>query len=176
MKLEIGGGTRPQKGFIEMDAIDYPSIDLVHDATITPYPFDDNSLDEVYSHWVLEHFSQRHIGRILKEWLRVIKVGGIVNATTNNCEAHNKALADGIITWEEWTRMIFGIRNVGELGTKEDDPVNVWECHKIAWSESFAREQFLKAGFSVVQVDSTWKHREGDGTLKCPGIIIKATK
>lgn len=168
-KLEIGCGKRPKEGYKTMDVDPEANPDILWDATITPYPFEDNSLDEIYSHWVLEHFAHRQIDRILVEWLRILKLGGQVIAVTNNYDAHNKALWEGIINWEEWNKMIFGLTNNGQ-------PVSVFECHKFGWNEKYATKKFKEIGFSKVKVEVGWKHREDNGLIKCPGIIITATK
>lgn len=173
MKIDIGSGNRPEPGYSSMDALPEVHPEILWDAAITPYPFKDNSVEALRSHWVLEHFAERNLPRILKEWYRILEPNGKIHMTTNNYEAHIKALNEGIITWMEFSRMFFGIKEASEIG---DTPVNVFECHKFAWTVDLARKYFEEAGFKNVVVDATWKHREEDGTIKCPGIIIQATK
>lgn len=75
MKLHLGCGKRIIPGFVHIDAIDYPHVD--HVATIDNLSFvPDNSVDVIYNCHVLEHFKRRDVGRVLQEWLRVLKPGG----------------------------------------------------------------------------------------------------
>lgn len=170
-KLEIGSGARPQEGYIHMDVIQQEHVEVIWDANQTPYPFENERFNEIYLHWVLEHFSMRDIDRILLEWYRLLKPGGFVHAITGNVEAHNKCLLEGKITWEEWNRLIFGI----SLGIGKP-PVSVYECHKIAWNVDLINKLFGNAGFRNITVNAGWACREKDNSIKCPGLIIKAYK
>ena len=173
-KLEIGSGGRPREGYIHLDAWAAVKPDILWDATNIPYPFKENELDEIYSHWVLEHFSVRDIERIIPEWERILKPGGKVIAVTNNQEAHNKCLQDKKITWEEWCRLTYGVREPGEITGYR--PVDVWECHKIGWTEERLRNTFTRHGFQVEKIITGWECRMPDGGIKCPGLTITAIK
>lgn len=79
MKIELGGGTRQYgQGFLNVDIT--PNADIQWNLNETPYPFDDQSVDEVYSSHCLEHLECPHrtfgeIARILKlDATAVIKV------------------------------------------------------------------------------------------------------
>ena len=77
MKLHLGCGKRYIPGFIHIDAVDFTHID--HVATIDNLSFiTDNSIDTIYNCHVLEHFKRRDIERVLAEWFRVIKPGGVL--------------------------------------------------------------------------------------------------
>jgi predicted SAM-dependent methyltransferase len=77
MKLHLGCGKRHISGWVHIDAIDYPHID--HVAQIDHLPFiQDNSVEIIYACHVLEHFKRRDVSRVLKEWYRVLKEGGIL--------------------------------------------------------------------------------------------------
>lgn len=177
-KLEIGGGLKPRKGYLQMDAKKLPGIDVVGDAK--KLPFKNGELDEIYGHWVLEHFAYRDIVPILREWKRALKPGGLVHMITNNGMAHLVAFNDKVIDIHELNRMIFGIA----LKRVEDPPegtpehytdYKIEDIHKIFWTPELV-DHFFSSMFTKVDIQSTWKHREDDGTFKCPGIIIKAWK
>ncbi|BCX12980.1 MAG: hypothetical protein KatS3mg067_1918 [Thermosynechococcus sp.] len=77
MKLHLGCGKRHIPGFVHIDAIDYPHVD--HVATIDNLSFiADDSVDLIYNCHVLEHFKRRDVPRVLKEWHRVLKPGGVL--------------------------------------------------------------------------------------------------
>jgi predicted SAM-dependent methyltransferase len=80
MKLHLGCGKRHIPGFIHIDAVDYPHID--HVSTIDNLGFiADQSVDLIYNCHVLEHFKRRDVLRVLCEWHRVLKPGGILRTS-----------------------------------------------------------------------------------------------
>lgn len=74
-KLHLGCGRSHMEGFINIDVVDFGQ-EVVRDIT-RGLPFDDDSVDEIYSHHALEHISQgKDIEFVLLEIWRVLKVGG----------------------------------------------------------------------------------------------------
>lgn len=93
MKLHLGCGKRHIPGFIHIDAVDYPHVD--HVATIDNLSFiQDNSVDLIYNCHVLEHFKRKDVERVLKEWYRVLKPGGILRISVPDfaklCEVYQR--------------------------------------------------------------------------------------
>jgi predicted SAM-dependent methyltransferase len=77
MKLHLGCGKRFIPGFIHVDAVDYPHVD--HVTTIDNLSFiADDSVALIYNCHVLEHFKRRDVDRVLREWRRILKPGGIL--------------------------------------------------------------------------------------------------
>jgi SAM-dependent methyltransferase len=77
MKLHLGCGKRHIPGYVHIDAVDYPHVD--HVASIDSLSFiPDNSVEVIYNCHVLEHFKRREIDRVLAEWRRVLKPGGVL--------------------------------------------------------------------------------------------------
>lgn len=77
MKLHLGCGKRFIPGFVHIDAVEYPHVD--HVATIDNLGFiGSDTVDLIYTCHVLEHFRRKDVGRVLKEWLRVLKPGGVM--------------------------------------------------------------------------------------------------
>lgn len=178
IRLEIGGGLKPQKGYLQMDMKKVPGVDVVGDAK--NLPFKNGELDEIYGHWVLEHFAYRDIKKLLKHWHRKLKPGGLVHMVTNNGEAHAEAYMGGVIDIHEFNRMIFGVALEKASVKTPDQPehyqrIKIEDLHKIFWTEELVH-YFFEPIFKKVEIQCTWKHREDDGTFKCPGIIIKAWK
>jgi predicted SAM-dependent methyltransferase len=73
VKLNLGSGQNTKQGFINVDKFGNP--DVLHDLEQFPWPWDDNSVDEVLMNHVLEHLGESFsvfIG-ILKELYRICK-------------------------------------------------------------------------------------------------------
>jgi SAM-dependent methyltransferase len=55
--------------------------DVLHDLNVTPYPFDDNTFDEIHAYHVLEHFGTQGDWRgflaQFSEFWRILKPGGL---------------------------------------------------------------------------------------------------
>ena len=93
MNLHLGCGKRYIPGYIHIDAVDYPHVD--HISTIDNLSFiGDNSVDIIYTCHVLEHFKRREVSRVLGEWERVLKPGGVLRISVPDfaslCEIYQK--------------------------------------------------------------------------------------
>ena len=74
--LDLGCGNKTRPGAIGVDWSDRYGADIVHDLNVFPYPFDDNSIDEVFLDNVLEHLEKPI--RVMEEVYRITKVAGSV--------------------------------------------------------------------------------------------------
>lgn len=85
MKLHLGCGKRYIPGYIHIDAVEYPHID--HVSTIDHLSFiQDESVEVIYNCHVLEHFKRKEVGRVLAEWRRVLKKGGVLRTAVPDFE------------------------------------------------------------------------------------------
>jgi len=75
MKLNLGCGSKILNGFTNVDKYNVYKPDIVHDLEIFPYPFDENSVDEIILSHVLEHIGQVPdiFNNIIKELYRICK-------------------------------------------------------------------------------------------------------
>ena len=76
MKLNLGSGSKILKGYVNVDKFQYYNPDVVHDLEKFPYPFEDNSVDEILLSHVLEHIGQNPdvFNNIIKELYRICKI------------------------------------------------------------------------------------------------------
>jgi predicted SAM-dependent methyltransferase len=80
IKLNLGAGAQRIPGFTSVDmANNWTSIppDVVADVT-DRLPFPDDHADEVHAYHVFEHILRWKVEDTLKEWIRVLKPGGLL--------------------------------------------------------------------------------------------------
>lgn len=75
--VNLGCGKTNHPKFINIDGFPYSHVDFVHRIDLLPI-FPDESVDLIYASHCLEHFKYRDINRVLNEWKRVLKPGGIL--------------------------------------------------------------------------------------------------
>ena len=76
MKLSLGAGTDIKEDYLNLDSVNLPGIDIIHNLNNFPWPFPDNLFDEVYCSHILEHLedlpkTMQEIKRICKPRARI---------------------------------------------------------------------------------------------------------
>ncbi len=74
--LDLGCGKKKRDGAIGVDYSDRHGADFIHDLNLFPYPFESDTVDEVYLDNILEHLDDPM--RVMKEVHRISKRGGLV--------------------------------------------------------------------------------------------------
>lgn len=70
IKLNLGGATNPVEG--------YENRDIKTGQPAFPLPDGDGTVDEIRASHILEHFPHEQIGTVIREWVRVLKPGGML--------------------------------------------------------------------------------------------------
>lgn len=78
MKLNIGGGYKRIDGFHNVDHDPLTKPDFCFDLEKEPWPMEDNSVDEVRAHHILEHIGEGFF-HVMKEMYRVCSAGAIID-------------------------------------------------------------------------------------------------
>jgi len=86
LKLDIGCGGQKKTGFIGVDILRLEGVDIVHDLTTFPYPFEDNSVDEIYMDNVLEHLPNPI--KVIEEIWRISKPGTTITVAVPYFRSH----------------------------------------------------------------------------------------
>ena len=75
MKLNLGSGSKIVENYINVDKFDLKNVEIIHDLEVFPYPFEDNSVENILLNHVLEHLGQSFdvFNNILKEFYRICK-------------------------------------------------------------------------------------------------------
>jgi hypothetical protein len=58
IRLDLGGGQAPQKGFVNIDIRCLPEVDIVHDLEKFPWPIPSESVQFCMASHIIEHFSK----------------------------------------------------------------------------------------------------------------------
>ena len=86
MQLNLGCGKRQIPGFVHVDLADFPHIDYKQDVRDLSC-FGDHTVELIYACHVLEYFDREEALRVLTEWKRVLKPGGIIRLAVPDAEA-----------------------------------------------------------------------------------------
>lgn len=81
MKLNLGCYKDYREGYINLDKKKYKGIrkpDVIWDLNKFPYPFKDNTFEEVLANLVLEHLYRSKLGKIFEELYRICKNDAII--------------------------------------------------------------------------------------------------
>jgi predicted SAM-dependent methyltransferase len=71
LKLDLGCGTTKKDGFYGVDLNNFIGVDVIHDLNQFPYPFEDNSVNEIWMDNVLEHLDKPLL--VMSEIFRICK-------------------------------------------------------------------------------------------------------
>jgi predicted SAM-dependent methyltransferase len=139
MKLHLGCGSRYIPGFIHVDALAAPHVDIV--GPVEKLPMADNSASLIYASHVLEHFGRFEYRAVLQEWFRVLRPGGILRLSVPDfaaCAAiyYECGLADGLS---------------GLVGLVVGGQRDGYDFHKMIFDEDFLRRELLDTGFREVR-------------------------
>jgi SAM-dependent methyltransferase len=74
MKINFGSGEHALPGYINVDWQEGPNTDVVHDLNVFPYPWKDNSVEEIEMSHCLEHLDR--VFAVMKELHRIMAPGG----------------------------------------------------------------------------------------------------
>ena len=95
VKLNLGCGSKKLQGYINIDKYDTYKPDIIHDLEKFPYPFEDNSINEILLSHVLEHIGQNPdiFNSIIKEFYRICVHGAKIDIRVPH-PRHDDFIAD----------------------------------------------------------------------------------
>jgi SAM-dependent methyltransferase len=145
-KLHIGCGEKYLEGYIN---IDFPQsehsvikikADVYKDIRLLSY--DDNSVDEIRSHHLFEHFERADAIALLIKWRRWLKPGGKLIIETP--DFYNCAVAYTFALTQK-RRMELGRHMMGSQEAK-------WAIHYDFWDAPKFEYVFKKCGFNKIKI------------------------
>lgn len=103
MRLNLGCGSQAEDGWINVDWLEIPGVDVVHNLLLFPYPFEDESANEIKAVDVLEHLPNYTPDNLatgvefVKECHRILKPGGTLIIQVPHADSPN--------TWTDLTHV-----------------------------------------------------------------------
>ena len=137
--IHLGCGDQNDKRFINVDALPFPHVHYVRNVEKL-YFFRDNYADLIYTCHTLEHISHQEISNTLKEWRRVLKVGGTLRISVPN-------LDNLINIYKEKNCKITTIEHALMGGQNYE-----YNYHKSVFNQDYLSKLLLAAGFRKVNL------------------------
>jgi glycosyltransferase involved in cell wall biosynthesis len=152
VRLNLGCGGRTIRGWVNVDAREVPGVDLIHDLR-EPLPFRDQSVDEIWSDQVLEHFSYHAVSKIIGDWMRVLKIGGKITISTPDLDEMIKGYLDGRLDYLRFIQLMYG------------GQVNEFDYHTHTVNPSWITGQLRYYGCDTVKfLPTIWWNLAAQGT------------
>lgn len=143
VKLHLGCWHRYIPGFVHVDLCDLPHID--HKTSIDKLPmFDDSSVELIYSSHSLEYFDRIEAERVLAEWRRVLRPGGILRIAVPDFDA----LIEVYKRTGELQRLLGPLYGRMEIDTPQGKRVLY---HKTVYNFPHLKQLLESAGFENVR-------------------------
>jgi predicted SAM-dependent methyltransferase len=134
LKLHLGCGDKILPDFINIDIQDYPGVDKVTSVSRLD-DYADKSVDLIYACHILEHFKKNETLAVVKEWHRVLKIGGILRV----CVPDFRAITEVYLKHKK----IMGAVNGGQ----RDD----FDIHYNTFDYASLEDLLLQAKFNSVR-------------------------
>ena len=139
VRLHLGCGKRILPGYVNIDILQTSGVDAICDLRNLPY--EDNSVDFIYSCAAIEHFGRREWKGVLAHWFSKLKPGATLRLSTADfrqaCERYfEKGNIDELLGFivggqkdeYDWHGMVFdfesikrGLEEVGFLNARRYD-------------------------------------------------------
>jgi hypothetical protein len=107
VKLNLGSGKQKMEGFLNVDSVAFEGVDIVHDLRVTPWPWENDNVEQVHCSHFLEHLAGEERVSFFNELFRVMKKGAQAQIITPHW-SHDCAYGDPTHKWPPisgWTFM-----------------------------------------------------------------------
>lgn len=160
LKIDLGGGEYPYgHGFLNVDARPLPTVDIQCDLRDLVFPND--SVEEIFSCAVLEHFKLEDSILILKEAFRVLKPNGKLTLIVPDLKIIMEDYLNKRIGFEKLNLYLYGSQKYG------------YDIHRISYDFENFKRILEEIGFIEVQQQPYSLDRSYEN---CPMLQIVAFK
>jgi len=158
VRVNLGCGERPLDGYVNVDFREAPHVDIVADAR--RLPFDDESLEEIATSHLVEHFRRHELATVvLPYWRRLLRPGGMLRTVCPNWQEMLRRVQVGEMSLDAFTTVTFGAQDYSG-----DD-------HFSMYTPETLREVLAANGFGSIEVVA-----ESRQNGLCPEMEIVARK
>jgi SAM-dependent methyltransferase len=98
IKIDFGCGPNKRQGFLGVDSISFPGVDVVLNVGKDTFPWADGTVSEAHASHFVEHLTAEERMHFVNELYRVMKKGGKCSIITPHW-ASNRALGDPTHKW-----------------------------------------------------------------------------
>ncbi|MCE7700261.1 MAG: methyltransferase domain-containing protein, partial [Methanobacterium paludis] len=174
LKLNMGCGNVKLIDWVNIDI--EPGADLIVDLR-KGLPFKNNSIDFIYNEHFIEHLKLEDGQKVLNEFYRVLKNGGVLRIATPDLDYILTKYSEGWRDqdWLSWPEYDF-IMSKGQM-------INIsfrWWGHEYLYNEDDLKHLLMRAGFrSVIRCElkeSTYSELKNLETRKDSNLILEAKK
>lgn len=139
IRLNLGSGPYDVDGYLSVDARDLPNVDIVAD--VANLPFADNSIDEIFSAHLIEHFTTETLQKVLMPyWKEKLKNGGKLRIIFPDFEAMLEDYNKNEISFENLSLVLMGGQDYG------------LDYHYSVFSVDKVKDILEKSGFHDIEI------------------------
>lgn len=156
-RINLGCGARHLPGFVNVDlANNWSSVqpDVVCDVT-GQLSFPTDHADEVHAYHVFEHIQRWQAEDVLKEWIRVLKPGGLLVLEMPCLDKIIRILAHGLIDGKKSDMRLTVWGLYGDPKYKSPEMV-----HKWCWSAQELANVLFNVGMEDVLLEEPQTHQK----------------
>ena len=171
MKLNLGSNDKHIDGFLNVDLLPGPGVDMICPAQDLSC-IEDCSVDEILAEHLFEHFTFYQANRALSEWFRVLKDGGqliievpdLLGLCKAFVEANNYQRFQSNRGHWGLIHHLFG----NQRGRTEEE--NLAQTHKSGYTEERLIEMLTGVGFKSIYKLEPVKNTPGSCVLRIAAI------
>jgi radical SAM superfamily enzyme YgiQ (UPF0313 family)/predicted SAM-dependent methyltransferase/SAM-dependent methyltransferase len=142
IRIEVGPGDSPKKGYIHCDVFAGKNVDYVCNAWAIP--FKPNTIREIYARHVLEHLTLNEAKRTVKHWFAVLMPEGLLDINVPDLEQHIKQFnQNGLSKYADFEVTNIEHALAGFYGWQK----NKYDIHKWGYTFDTLSELLKSAGF-----------------------------
>lgn len=135
INLHLGCGNRYLPRFTHVDFRETPIVDIVADVSDLREHFDDNTIDLVYNSCLFEHFRRPDVPRVLAEWRRVLRPGGVLRLSVPDFDKLARLYVnENVSIW----------RIIGPICGRQNED---WNTHYAIYDYEYLNWVLSEAGF-----------------------------
>jgi SAM-dependent methyltransferase len=158
--------------FMNLDMNPLVKPDIVHDMTVFPWPFEDNTFDSVIGSHIFEHIHKEQFLPMVSEIFRILKPGGHLLAFTpygtsfDAWENPHHVQCFTETTWFYCTPICYRGETAG-FGAEQGQPINNWSMERVSL---VPYEEFIN------DPELEWKHKHLANVIREIQVVMRANK